>query len=704
MVGFRLGIDVGGTFTDIVLIGDDGSLFTKKISSTPDDYSLAIVQGVREIVEGTGVDMKAIREVGHGTTVATNTIIERKGPKIALITSKGFRDVLEIGRYRLPVLYDLTWRKPEPLVERQYRYEVPERLNYKGEALVPLDMEAVEEVCHSAIAAGVESVAICLLHSYANPTHELAVQECLRSMSTGMCICVSSEVLPQMQEYERTSTVVINAYIKPVMEGYVRALRHELTQMGISAPLLIMQSNGGVMPAEAASETPIYIIESGPAAGVIGALRLSDKLKQNNIITFDMGGTTAKVSIIEDGQLTLAPEYEVGGGMSVGHRLMKGGGYIVRVPTIDIAEVGAGGGSIALVDKGGALQVGPRSAGAVPGPICYNLGGTEPTVTDANVVLGYLNPHYLLGGGLEIDTQRAEEAIARLGTVLGLSAADTAYGINSIVNSSMIRALRSVSTERGRDPRRFTLFAFGGSGPVHAVGMARSLGMSNVVIPPLAGLFSSLGLLFADVEHHLVHAFYRGMDEVGLEEMNGRLGSMQAQAGGILQSEGFAAEQQEIAVYADVQYAGQNTALTVPLSGWPVTRSSLDTLGEEFAREHEKTYGYRSDDERLQLVSLKIVGRGVPDSPRIPERIDPSDLRSGNRGLSDNGTNREDRQVYFGPREGWLRTPILSRSSLAGGTSSGPLIVEEYDSTTIVPPGCRIWLDEWSNINIGVTQ
>ena len=693
MVDFRLGVDVGGTFTDIVLLGDDGTLLTRKVSSTPADYSGAIVQGVQQVIGEAAVDVAAIKEIGHGTTVATNTIIERKGPKTALITTKGFRDVLEIGRYRLPRLYDLTWRKPEPLVERQYRFEVPERQNYWGEELIPLDEVALEEVCQSIVDSGVESVAICLLHSYANASHEEAVAKHLRAKAPELCVCASSEVLPQMQEYERTSTVVINAYIRPVLERYVKALQEKLTDMGISAALFIMQSNGGVMPAEAATETPIYIIESGPAAGVIGALRLSEKLEQSNVITFDMGGTTAKVSIIENHELTLAPEYEVGGGMSVGHRLMKGAGYIVRVPTIDISEVGAGGGSIAFLDKGGALQVGPRSAGAVPGPICYNLGGTQPTVTDANVVLGYLNPEHLLNGGLKIEAERAEEAITNLGMELGLSGHETAYGIHAIVNSSMIRALRSVSTERGRDPRRFVLFAFGGGGPGHAVAMAQSLGMSRVIIPPLAGLFSSLGLLFADVEHHLVHAFLRGMDEVSLKELNGRLETMNGQARTILRNQGFEDGRQEIGFHADIQYVGQNTALTIPVPSWPVTSETLADLGEEFAREHERTYGYRSDGERLQFVSLKVVGKGIPLSSRVPERIS----------LPAQANGRSERRAYFGQRDGWLSTPVIGRESLAGGVSAGPIIVEEYDSTTVVPPGSRAALDEWSNIVVEVS-
>ena len=689
MTRFRLGVDVGGTFTDIVLLGDDGTLITKKISSTPDDYSRAIIQGVQEIVDENAVDVKDIEEVGHGTTVATNAIIEQKGPKIASISTKGFRDVLEIGRYRMPRMYDFTWKKPDPIVDRSFRFEVPERLNYKGETLIPLDMDAVESVSDSIVASGVEAVAICFLHSYTNPAHELAVAERLRAKAPNLCICTSAEVLPQMQEYERTSTVVINAYIRPVVERYFKALEQKLDQMGITAPLLIMQSNGGVMPVEAASELPIHIIESGPAAGVIGALRLSERLGLRDVITFDMGGTTAKVSIIEDGQITVTPEYEVGGGMNAGNRLVKGAGYIVRVPSIDIAEVGAGGGSIAAVDGGGALQTGPRSAGAYPGPICYDFGGTEPTVTDANVVLGYLNQEHLVGGELKIDAAKAERAIADLGKALGLSTADTAYGVHAIVNSNMIRALRSVSTERGRDPRRFVLIPFGGSGAVHAVGMAGSLGMSRVVIPPLAGLFSSMGLLFADVEHHLVAAFFRNVNDLGLDEMNLRLDDLLKQARTTLVREGFDEKRQNIVLYVDVQYVGQNTALTIPVPTTPVTVDTLDSIAEEFAKEHEKTYGYRSDHESLQLSSLKAVGRGLPLTPRVPDSINLRDER---------GSSGRERKAYYGPKAGWQTTPVIGRSELAGSTLAGPLIVEEYDSTTVVPPGYRASLDEWTNI------
>ena len=692
LTNLRLGIDVGGTFTDIVLLGDDGALLTLKVSSTPEDYSRAIAQGIEEVVGRSGLDQATIAEVSHGTTVATNTIIEMKGPRTALVTTRGFRDVLELGRFRLPRLYDLTWRKPEPLVERRHRYEVDERLNFKGEVLAPLDMQSVDEVCSAIADAELESVAICLLHSYANSAHEQAIAERLRARCPQMSICISSEVLPQMQEYERTSTVVINAYIRPVLERYVRALQDKLVQMGIKAPLLIMQSNGGAMPAEAACETPIYIIESGPAAGVIGALRLSDKLKEPDVITFDMGGTTAKASIIEDLQLTLTPEYEVGQGMSVAHRLLKGAGYIVRVPAIDIAEVGAGGGSIAWLDSGGALQVGPRSAGASPGPICYDLGGVEPTMTDANVVLGYLNRKHLLSGSLAIDAAKAEAAISQLGKSLGLSTHDAAHGIHAIANSNMMRALRSVSTERGRDPRRFVLFAFGGSGPVHAAGMARSLGMSRVMVPPQAGLFSSLGLLFADVEHHLVRAFFHRMDEIDLDEMNASLNNLNQQAETALGSEGFDSQHRNITAYADIQYVGQNSALTVLLEEGPISPEMLVPLRERFGQEHEKTYGYRSDGERLQVVSLKVIGRGVSVSPRLPDRISP-----------EAGTGpQEDRRVYFGPGEGWIETPVVTRAALEGTLSAGPLIVEEYDSTTVVPSGCDVHLDDWGNIIIEV--
>src|SRR5690348_9132800 len=394
---FRVGIDIGGTFTDIVLLGDDGNRYTKKVSSTVDDYARAIVEGLASLLREIGGEGRGITELLHGTTVASNAILEHKGAKTGLITTKGFRDVLEIRNLRMPRLYDMSWTKPPPLVERRLRTEVDERINAEGGVDKPLEEAGVERAARFLLDEGAEAIAVCLLHSYLNPAHELRVKEIVEKLAPGVTLSVSAEVLPVINEYERTSTTVINAYVRPIVERYLNRLIGEVKRGGINAPLLLMQSNGGLTTARAAALTPMHIIESGPAAGVVGVQALTRRIGIAKAISFDMGGTTAKASLIENGEVTRATEYQVGAGIVLGSRLLSGAGYTLKVPAIDLAEVGAGGGSILWIDSGGALQVGPHSAGAVPGPVCYDQGGTAPTVTDANIVLGYLNPRQLVG-------------------------------------------------------------------------------------------------------------------------------------------------------------------------------------------------------------------------------------------------------------------------------------------------------------------
>ena len=455
---------------------------------------------MRELLELTGISPTAITEVVHGTTVATNAIIERKGVKVALITTAGFRDVLEIARFRAPRLYDVGFRKPEPLVERRLRFEVRERLTASGEVDHPLETVTLAPIADRCRAEGVEAIAVCFLNAYVNSCHEIEAGQVLRALLPDTPITLSSELVPQIQEYERTSTAVVNAYIRPVIERYVDRLAARLDGIGVRVPLNIMQSNGGVLPARIAAKKPIFVIESGPAAGVVGAQRLGAKLGFDDCIVFDMGGTTAKATIVAGGQYSMAPETEVGGDAALGHRMIQGSGYLVQAPTIDIAEVGAGGGSIAWVDSGGGIQVGPHSAGAAPGPVCYGQGGTEPTVTDANLHLGYINPTALVGGELGLDQTGAEAALGVLAAGLGQTVTTTAYGIHLIANARMMRALSAVSSERGLDPSGFPLMAFGGNGGVHVCNLAETLGCGRVLVPPAAGLFSALGLLFADTE------------------------------------------------------------------------------------------------------------------------------------------------------------------------------------------------------------
>jgi len=688
---FRVGVDIGGTFTDIVFLGDDGQVLARKIASTPDDYSQAVLEGINNGVKELGITPEMVSEVSHGFTVATNAIIEQKGAKTALITTEGFRDILEFRRNRIPRLYDLHYEKPPSLVKRQFRLEVSERLNFHGEVLQPLNKDDVNRAVQYVVDNGVESVAVCLLHSYANPEHEQYIAKALAEKAPGVNLTISSELLPEMKEYERTSTTVINCYVRPVVETYLTRLTDGLTTMGVQVPLTVMQSNGGLATADIAKQRPVYCIESGPAAGVVGAYHLGKRLSIPNLMTLDMGGTTAKASIIEEGEMLQAPEYEVGGEISVGHRLLRGSGHILRVPAIDLAEVGAGGGSIAAVDRSGSLRVGPQSSGAFPGPACYRLGGQDATVTDANVLLGFLHQKHLLAGSFDIDADLARKAITdNVARPLEMSDVEAAYGIHTLVNSNMGRALRAVSSERGRDPRRFNLISFGGSGPVHAIGLAEMLDISRVVVPPFPGVFSSFGLLVADVEHHFVQTYFKTFTELDIMELSALLNNLWEQGRSQLRAEGFGESRHEVLTQLDMKYEGQVSDLTVPFTGSEVNEQAMKAVIAAFDEEHERSFGYNSPDTGYQLVNVRVIARGLPETPRMPERLELP--------ISSSGDTAGQRDVYFGPNRGWASVPIIDRHSLSTLNSEGPLIVEEYDSTTVVPPGWNAAADQWSNI------
>ena len=689
---FRVGTDIGGTFTDIVFLSDDGKLFTKKVSSSVDDYARAVVQGLQEVFAEQAVEPAAVEEVLHATTVASNAILEFKGAKTGLITTRGFRDILELRRLRMPRLYDLEWEKPPPIVERYLRMEVTERLDEKGNVEIPLDEAEVERALDRLLAEGIEALAVCLLHSYVNPVHEKRIRDIVAERAPDLLVSISSDVLPEIKEYERTSTTVINAYVLPIVREYCSHLRADLDRIGVTAPLHLMQSNGGLTTAEAASEMPVHVIESGPAAGVVGAQALAHKMKLPKIITFDMGGTTAKASIIENGEVTRATEYSVGAGIMIGSRLLTGAGYMLKVPAIDLAEVGAGGGSLVWIDPAGSLQVGPSSAGAVPGPVCYDIGGDEPTVTDANVVLGYLNSEYLVGGALKINAKKArdvfEEKIAR---PMGLSVEHAALGTHKIAASNMIRAIKAVSSERGRDVREYALFAFGGNGPLFAAVTAESLHMTRIVVPPSPGVFSSFGLLYSDIEHHYSRTFWRVIRETDPADIAEALAAMEAQALAELKPQGFTGPRAKVDRAACMRYKGQSFELTVPIADGPVSAKSLGVLEEAFGREHEYTYGHRAGpDEPVEIVNLQVIGRGIPEKPRVPDRIHVN---------SASAVAPPKRTAYFGPEAGWIEVPVLARSDLEN-SREGPYIVEEYDATCIIPAGARGVLDDFGNIVI----
>ena len=686
MIRYRVGVDVGGTFTDIVLLGSDGSLHTQKVSSSVENYAQAIVDGLGEVLRESCISQDAIEEIRHGTTVASNAILEHKGARTGLITTKGFRDVLEIRTLRMPRMYDIGWTKPAPLVERYLRQTVDERVNSEGTIEKPLDRRDAERAVDALLAENVEAIAVCLLHSFTNPAHELLLKEIIRKKAPHLPCSISCEVLPEIKEYERTSTAVINAYVMPIVARYLRALRKGLDEIGVRARLLLMQSNGGLTTDAAAAELPMHIIESGPAGGVVGAQVLARAKHLPKIITFDMGGTTAKAAIVEDGEVTRAQEYSVGAGIMIGSRLLTGAGYVLKVPAIDLAEVGAGGGSHVWIDAAGSLQVGPESAGASPGPVCYDKGGAIPTVTDANVLLGYINPAHLVGGALKLNAARAREVFSRtIAEPLGMALERAAHGAHLIAASNMIRAIKAVSTERGRDAREFALFAFGGNGPVFACGMAAALGMKRIVVPPSPGLFSSFGLLYADVEHHYSRSLRRLLRKSNALEIERAWAELARQALEQLEAEGFTKDKARIRRSAALHYHGQTYELTVALPDGPI---DLAWLEEAFGREHEKTYGHRAGaDEPVELVSIQVVGQGVREGAAVPERL---------RASRSEPTPPPPRKAYFGS---WIETPVVRRSDLAK-LRTGPLIVEEYDATCVVPPGARAGLDAGSNIVI----
>jgi len=682
---YALACDIGGTFTDIVLRGD-GTVRTLKVSSTPDDYSRAILTAVAEIRDSLGIAPSAIDAVVHATTVATNTILEHKGAKTALVTTEGFRDVLEMRRLRIPVMYDLQYDKPPPLVPRRLRFELRERLDAAGGVKLPLDEQQAADIARRLREEGVESVAVCLLHCYVNPEHERRTGAILRKhLGDAVYVSLSSDILPEIREYERTSTAVVNAYIGPIVRHYVEALSARLRAFGVDGPLHIMQSNGGTMSAAAAAAKPAFLVESGPAAGVIACANMARSAGLMNVISFDMGGTTAKAAIIEDGEPARTTEYEVGAGINVSSKLVKGGGYAIKLPFIDVSEIGAGGGSVVSIDAVGAIKVGPRSAGAVPGPACYGLGGTEATFTDAAVVLGYLNPEYLVGGKLRIDAQRSREAIdTQVARPLGLGLLEAAQGIHTIAIATMTRAVKAVSTYRGRDPRDFSLVAFGGNGPVVAVAIARELGMRTVLIPPAPGVFSAAGLLFSNIEHTQQRSVFKRTTDIDDATVAAHFDTLTRDVLVEMHNEGIAEQRITLRRLADLRYTGQAFELTIAVDAMDIA-----VIEAAFHAEHARTYGHNSPGDPVDLINIRVVASCAPESKKgLAEQLQCAQTEGAGTGT---------RPVYFGGR--LVDTPVVHRGMLAT-RQTGPCIVEEFDATCIIPPGASAQIDSHGNIVI----
>jgi N-methylhydantoinase A len=687
----RIGVDIGGTFTDIVLLDDDGGLVTRKVLSTPDDYARGVVDGIVAMLSDEGVPHGDVVKVVHATTVASNAVLEGKGSACALLTTAGFRDVLEMRRLRIPVMYDLQYEKPRPLVPRRLRFEVPERLGPRGEVWLELDEDAVRAAATAARAAGVAGVAISFLHSYANPAHEQRAAELVREVvGDDVYITCSSDILPEIREYERTSTTVVNAYVGPVVERYIRSLETRLREVGIAAPLQIMQSSGGIMSADAAIRKPAHLVESGPAAGVVACAFLARSIGIQNVISLDMGGTTAKAAMLEGGEPVKTAEYEVGAGINLSSRLIKGGGYAIRLPFIDLSEIGAGGGSLVSVDEFGMLHVGPESAGSDPGPVCYGQGGTQTTLTDALVVLGYLNPESLAGGAVALDAERAASVLeTEVAEPIAKSSVEAAYGVFQLAVATMTRAVKAVSTYRGRDPREFVLCGFGGNGPVAAVAIARALQMPRVLVPIAPGVFSAAGLLLSGIEHEFVRTQLARGGSVTVEALDAAYAELEADAERALLAEGVPSEEIELTRYADVRYAGQAYELTMPVAVGP---PDLARIASDFNDEHARTYGHASADAPIDIVNVKLTAR---ERANADERYEPL------AGLVDAAPERT-RTAYFGP-DGLLDAPVIGRAALLDSPPrEGPLIIEEYDATCVIPPGCRVTLDSWGNLDIEV--
>ena len=690
----RVGIDIGGTFTDAVVMDQaTGELFLVKVASTPTDPSEGFIEALGRAFAKHGVNPAQVIFTVHGTTVATNTIIEGKGARAGLVTSDGFRDVLEIAWQTRPSLYDVFFERPRPLIPRDLCLGVPERRRGDGVMEVPLDETAVRHAARTFRARGIEVIAIAFLHSYQNPESERRAAAIIAEEWPGVPVTLSAEICPEVGEYVRTSTTVVNAVLLPRVGAYIEEIERRLVDRGVTTGLHLMTSSGGIVAAETARGQPVQLIESGPAAGVIGAAFVGHLAGFEDLIALDIGGTTAKAALVERGAPRLANEFEVGAAAVATTTRNRGLGYPVKTAVIDLIEIGAGGGSIGHLDPGGALAVGPESAGAEPGPACYAKGGTEPTLTDANLVLGRLNPDYFLGGEAKLEVDLAREAIQqRLAERLGLSVPDAALGVVRIATAKMANALHLVSVGKGVDPRTLVLVACGGAGPLHAVSLARQLHIPTVVVPPHPGLCSALGLLLTDLRHDYVRAFRAETTSVDPSVMEETFEGMETAGGALLHREGVTAGDIRFVREVDMRYAGQSYSLRIPFPSVTATAATLDALTAAFFEAHERTYGFAVRNEPTVVVNLRLTAIGAVARPRLRQ------LPASGTPLA--GAEKAPRGVYFAG-SGLVPTRIYDRYRLeAGHRIDGPAIVEEMDSTTVVPPGASGTVDRVGNLVI----
>ena len=680
---YRVGFDVGGTFTDFVLQSPSGDLLTAKRLTTYPDPSEACLAGLDDLLAQGAVSWSDVSQATHGTTLGSNIVIERKARGVGLLTTRGFRDVLIIGREKRYQVYDLQIEKPVPLIPRRFIGEVTERILADGTVRTELDEADARRAIRALAARGVTTLAICLLHAYLNPVHERRLAAIAAEVAPHVTVTLSHEVSPTFREYERTSTTVVNAYVMTAIRDYLRGLATAMTGRGYRGRLFVMQSSGGIATAEAMQRYPVRMIESGPAAGALMAAAYGELTGHRDLIAFDMGGTTAKLALIEAGRPATTTAFEL-------HRVNNapGSGLPMNIQAIDLVEIGAGGGSIARA-RLGVVAVGPESASSTPGPVCYDRGGVEPTVTDADVVLGYINPNYFAGGSITLRPGAAARAIEeRIGRPLGLSLEDAAWGIHTIVNTNMELATRVVSIERGRDPRDLTLVAFGGSGPVHGCRLAQALGIPRVILPAAAGVTAAIGLLAAEVKFDVARTYVRRLDGLDPAAVDAMYGEMAAQATEVVRESAVAGEV-ALVRSADARYVGQGYELTVPVPGGRLDADALVRVRASFDEVYAARYGYANPAEPVEIVTWKLSAVG--GAPRIA--LAKAATRS--VGESRKGTRR----AYFPETRGYVDTPVYDRYALAAGTSlSGPAIVEERESTTVLPPGLTAAVDEYANL------
>ena len=690
---YRLAVDIGGTFTDLVLADETGrQVWSDKVLTSPDDPASMVLHGLSRLMRAHAFQASDLESVIHATTLVTNAIIERKGATTGLITTRGFRDLLHIGREIRYDLYDLAIELPGPLVPRRLIKEVEERVDHQGNVVTPLAAQEVRQAAAELAAAGAEAVGIGFLHSFMHPAHEEQAEAIVRQDHPNLPVSLSSRVAPEVREVERFSTTVANAYVQPLAREYLTKLSAQLAELGMESGLFLMLSNGGIASAGTVKDFPIRLVESGPAAGVLAAAFFGAGAGVNNVVAFDMGGTTAKICLVNDGQATVTYSFEV----ARARRFKRGSGLPIKASAVDLIEIGAGGGSIATVDGAGLLQVGPRSAGASPGPACYGLGGTEPTVTDADLLLGYLNPAYFLGGEMPLDTAAAQRAVSgRLAAPLGLDPVRAARGIHDVVNENMANAVRIHIAEKGEDPRKYTLVATGGAGPVHACHVAAKLNMRRVICPPSAGVASSLGLLVAPPKMDLVRTYATPLDETDWDYLARVYGEMEEELSRRLAEVGVRPDEVQFSRVADMRYTGQGHELHVPLPEGPLNTQYREAVKERFEAQYRAVFGRANPGMRVEGINWRLFGQGKPR--HLPPPGGPGAPFAG----QENAALKATRDVFSQERGGYLPTPVYDRYRLPPAVVfSGPAVIEERESTAVVEPSGSFHVDAASNLVI----